>query len=66
MMSETLLLSFLIVAMVVFAAVSYLSWRIFNSEKLKDNILKRMEDKLDSMLSEDKIGEDKGIKENEW
>jgi len=66
MMSETLLLSFLIVAMVVFAAVSYLSWRIFNSEKLKDNILKRMEDKLDSILSEDKIGEDKGIKENEW
>jgi len=66
MMSETLLLSFLIVAIVVFAAVSYLSWRIFNSEKLKDNILKRMEDKLDSILSEDKIGEDKGIKENEW
>lgn len=77
MMSETLLLSFLVVAMAVFAAVSYLSWKIFNNQKLKNEILSRMEEKLDSVLNEEKIKEeiiDKKVippknpkeEENEW
>jgi cytochrome c-type biogenesis protein CcmH/NrfG len=72
MIFEALLLSFLIVAMVVFAVVSFLSWKIYINQKIKDDILRRMEQKLDSILNEDEIvdeinpPEHPKEKENEW
>jgi hypothetical protein len=76
MMSETLLLSFLIVSMAVFAAVSFLSWKVYSDNAFKREIIQRMEQKLDAILNSGKNYEDSHIiteddeedkpKENEW